>query len=353
MPTEHAAPTPPPIDPRPRRALRLATGVALCLAASFGLALPLPFLAPMLTLFVLAGRTTPLPLKAALALPLLVMAITGASLTVIPLLQYTPICGLLVVGLCLYYCFRSTLRGGNALVGTFCVVGLTLITTAGTADFGMALTVIEALAKGLVLAVLSGAVAHALFPEPAAQTTAPAEKTSLAEAGWIALRATLVVMPTLLLALIDPASYLALIMKAVGLGQQVCSKDTRHAGRELVGSTLHGGLLALLFWSLLGILPVLWMFFLWTLLFSLLLARSLYRLRPARYSPGFYLNSLATLLLLLGQSVQDSASGKDVYTAFAVRLTLFIGVALYAWLAVVVIDYWHTRHSPLRHVPGA
>ncbi|MCY1441410.1 hypothetical protein D9M71_577250 [compost metagenome] len=85
------------------------------------------------------------------------------------------------------------------------------------------------------------------------------------------------------------------------------------------------------------------MYCLWLLLFSLLIARRLFRLLPSRASPGFWLNTLGTLILLLGQSVEDSQTGKDVYTAFAVRLALFIGVALYAWLAVHLIDRWRAR----------
>ena len=101
-----------------------------------------------------------------------------------------------------------------------------------------------------------------------------------------------------------------------------------------------------LFMGLLGLL-----FFLWTLLFVLLLARRLYRLLPGRASPGFWLNCLATLLLLLGQSVEDSAAGKDVYTAFAIRLALFVGVALYAWLAVYLFDRWRGRRRA-RAIPA-
>jgi hypothetical protein len=80
------------------------------------------------------------------------------------------------------------------------------------------------------------------------------------------------------------------------------------------------------------------MFFLWMLLFTLLLARKLYGLSAGRFSPGFWLNSLITLIILLGQSVEDSAAGKDVYTAFAVRMGLFIAVTLYACLMVHLLD---------------
>ena len=64
---------------RARRALRLATGTALCLAASFGLALPIPFIAPMLALTILAAMNRPLPFKASLGLALVLMITTGSG----------------------------------------------------------------------------------------------------------------------------------------------------------------------------------------------------------------------------------------------------------------------------------
>jgi hypothetical protein len=68
------------------------------------------------------------------------------------------------------------------------------------------------------------------------------------------------------------------------------------------------------------------------------LARKLYALSPTLFTPGFWLNTLITLIILLGQSVQDSAAGKDVYTAFAIRMGLFILVTLYACLMVHLLD---------------
>lgn len=334
----------PGIDPRPRRALRLAFGTAACLAASYGLGLPIPFLPPVLTLFLLAMSNQPLTLKASLGLAVLAAVTTGGGLLLIPLLRYYPASGVLLVGLCLFLCFRRALHGGNLLVSTFLTIGLTLVSAAGTRDFAIALTVIEALVKGLLLSGLAATLAHRLFPEPAGFAAAPARPLPDPEEGaWIALRATLVVLPAFLLALIDPASYVPLVMKSVALGQQVCETRARDAGRELLGSTLLGGLLAMGFWWALGILPHLWTFFLWTLLFVLLLARRLYRLTGTRQSPGFWLNSAATLLILLGQSVQDSAAGKDVYTAFAVRMGLFVAVTLYACAAVHLIDRRRSR----------
>ena len=324
---------------RARRALRLATGTALCLAASFGLGLPIPFVAPVLAVLLLATLNQPLPFKAALVLALAALLTTGSGLLLIPVLRYYPLSGVLLIGLCLFLVFRFGLRGGNALIVTFLVIGLTMISSAGVADFGLAATVIEALVKGLLLAVLAVAGSHWLFAEPADAPPSPNPPgLPPAETARVALRATLIVLPTFLLALIDPASYLPIILKAVSLGQQSSTSHTHSAGRELVGSTLLGGLLAILLWCALSLFVHLWMFFLWMLLFGLVLARKLYRLSPTRLSPGFWLNSLITMIILLGQSVQDSAAGKDVYTAFAIRMGLFIAVTLYACLMVNLLE---------------
>lgn len=322
-----------------RRALRLAVGTALCLAISFALDLPIPIVAPVFAVFLLATVNRPLSLKDGLRLALVMALTTGSGLLLVPLLRYYLMAGVLLIGLCLFLAFRYGLRGGNNLVATLLVVGLTMISAAGTANIDLAMTVVGALVKGLLLAVLVLALSHWLLPEPAAAPKPPASQAMPNEdTVRLALRAALVVLPAFLLALADPSSYMPIIMKSVSLGRQSCTTSARSAARELLGSTLLGGALAILFWFALKWFVHLWMFFLWMLLFALLVARKLYSISPTRYTPGFWLNTLVTLIILLGQSVQDSAAGKDVYTAFAVRMGLFIAVTLYACLMVELLD---------------
>ena len=323
MPTERSVPA--------QRALRLAFGTALCTAASYGFALPLSFLSPVLAVLLLASMPRPLPVKMALVLTLVAAFTTSLGLLLVPLLRYYPVCGVLLIGVGLFMVFTYGLRGGNVLIMTFLVIGMTMISAAGFASFELAMAVIGALVKGLLLAVVIVGLSHILFPEPAnSPAPPPAPALPAEDVPRVALRATLIVLPTFLLVLIDPASYLPIILKAVSLGQQSTTTRTHHAGRELLGSTLLGGLLAVLFWCALSLFVHLWMFFLWMLLFGLLVARKLYRLHPTQLTPGFWLNTLITMIILLGQSVEDSAAGKDVYSAFAVRMGLFILVTLYS-----------------------
>jgi hypothetical protein len=330
-----------------RRTLRFATGTALCLATSFALDLPIPVVAPVFAVFLLATQTRPLPLKAALALAVVVALTTGSGLLLVPVLRYYPVAGVLMIGLALFLAFRYGLRGGNNLVSTFLVAGLTMISAAGTADFDLAMTVVGALVKGLLLAVLVSWLTHALFPEPVSARPAPAAGILPDdEASRIALRAALVVMPAWLLAMTDPAGYMPIIMKSVSLGRQSCATTARGAARDLLGSTLLGGLLAIAFWFALRFFVHLWMFFLWMMLFGLLIGRRLHGLRRTRFPPGFWLNTLVTLIILLGQSVQDSVAGKDVYRAFAVRMALFIAVTVYACL---MLQFFEQRGREHRH----
>jgi hypothetical protein len=317
----------------------VATGTALALVISFGLDFPIPVVAPVFTVFLLATQNRPLSLKAGLMLSLVVASTTGSGLLLVPLLHHYALAGVMIIALMLFLAFGYGLRGGNNLVATFLVAGLTMISAAGTADMELAMTVVGALAKGLLLSVLVSTLALRLLPERTGARAQPAtavmtdDKTT-----FIALRAALVVMPAYLLAMTDPASYMPIIMKSVSLGRQTCTTSARTAARDLIGSTLVGGLLAIAFWFALRLFVHLWMFFLWMLLFGLFVGRKLYGLEPTRCSPGFWLNSLVTMIILLGQSVQDSVAGKDVYTAFAVRMGLFLAVTAYAYSMLLLFD---------------
>lgn len=328
-----------------QRALRLAWGTALSLSLSFGLGLPLPILAPVFAMLILASRSQTLPLRMAPLLALLVLLGAGSGLLLIPLLRHAPVSGVLLVGLGLFMCFRFVLGGGNGLLANFLIIGLTMVSAAGASDFTLALSVVAAMAKGMLLAALSVILSHLLFPEPLGAPGLPAAPLpAVEERGLIALRATLIVLPAFLLTLIAPDQFMPLIMKSVSLGQQSCYTSSRQAGRELIGSTLLAGVLAIMLWGTLSLFVHLWMFFLWTLLFALLQAQRLYRVAATQQSPGFWVSCLSTMLILLGQSVEDSAAGKDVYQAFAVRMSLFLLVALYGCAML----YWMTGGAKRR-----
>jgi hypothetical protein len=161
----------------------------------------------------------------------------------------------------------------------------------------------------------------------------------------MAIRATLVVMPVFVLALTNPAVYLPTIMKAVTLGQQAGSTSTRSAGRELVGSTLMGAWMAALAWFGLLLRPNLWMLMLWMAAAALWGGARLFGVKATSLPPSFWRNALVTMLILLGPAIEDSANGNDVLAASAVRVGLFVGVALYAWATAWTLERWRPSRN--------
>ncbi len=102
------------------------------------------------------------------------------------------------------------------------------------------------------------------------------------------MQATLVVMPVFVLALTNPAFYLAAIIKTVTLGQQAGSTSAQSAGRELVGSTLMGAWMAALVWFGLTLRPNLWMLMLWMVAAALWAGARLFGVKATSFAPSFW-----------------------------------------------------------------
>jgi hypothetical protein len=52
------------------------------------------------------------------------------------------------------------------------------------------------------------------------------------------------------------------------------------------------------------------------------------------------------MLILLGPAIEDSASGKSVFQASAVRTGLFVAVSFYAWGTVWGLERWRASRRP-------
>jgi hypothetical protein len=331
-----------------RRVFRLGAVMALSLAVAYAMGIPLPFIVPIFALILTAPPAPPRGPRALAGLAVGVILTMGLGILLVPFLQQYPLTAVLMAAVGIYLSNYLGLNLGRGPIATLLIMGITMVSVAGSVSHLLAVTVIHTLVFALVIVVVCQWLVYPWFPEDG-QTTEAAPATE-AQAGlpsgtWLALRATLVVVPAYLLALTNPALYLPVIMKSVTLGQQASMIDLRGAGRELLGSTFVAGILAILFWFALGVSTNLWMFTLWMLLFGLILSARLYQVTPSRHPPSFWQNVIVTMLILLGSAVQDTANGKDVYQGFAVRMSLFIGVTVYAWIAIVFLEHLRTRRA--------
>lgn len=328
-----------------RRTFRFGAIASLSLALAYGFDTPLPFLAPLFAVVLTAAPAPPMGLKGLAGLLLVVALTLGIGLVLTPVLRHYPLSGVMMIATGL---FVSTYLGvglGKGAVATLLTVGLTMIPAAGLVEHALAQSVVEALLIGIGLAIVCQWIVHPFFPEdpPGPRPCKPAG-TDSRQAAWIALRTTVIVLPPVLLAFSNPSMYMAIIMKAVLLGQQGTGVSARAAGRELLGSTFLAGVFAIAFWFALKLWPSLWMFALWMLLFGVYVGGKLYGVLATRFPPSFWVNVAVTMLILVGPAVEDS-NGGDVYGAFAQRFILFVAVTVYAWFAILVLERLRARRS--------
>ena len=325
-----------------RRVFRLSITTSLSLAAGYAMALNMPFLAPLFGFMLTAAPKPPMGPKALLGLLLVLAIIMSSGIVLTPILLHYAGTGLLLVALGLFVANYITLNLGKPPVGSMLTIGVTLIAMMGQVSFVLASTLMQELIIAIAVAVVCHWIVYPLFPEEDVPPPTPKKPPPL-QSSWLAARATMTVFPVFLLGLTDPTFYAPTIMKSVALSQQTSEINARNAGWELLGSTFLAGIFAILFWFCLKLTPNLWMFTLWTLAFITWLSAKFYGIFPSRFSPSFWKNVTLTMIILVGPAVADSANGKDPYMAFAVRMALFVGVTLYAWLALVFLEWLRER----------
>jgi hypothetical protein len=323
--------------PLDKAVLRLAAGLGLAVLVAYGLALPLPYALCVMAVLVLCKPGPPIPFVKGAFMAVAVAAVVAGGVLMVPLLENYAWAGVGLTGALLVAVFRS---GGAGAQTTILAMSITLIPVAGVAEQALAPVLGLTLALGIGTGVVVSNISHALFPDAPARQAPPRAPPARDAANWMAVRATAVVMPVFVLALGNPSFYLAAVMKAVALGQQACSTSARSAGRELVGSTLAGACMAGLLFFVLSLRPTLWILMLCMMAAALWAGARMFRVKASAAPPSFWRNALVTMLILLGPAIEDSAAGKDVFTASAMRVALFVGVALYAWGTVWVLERW-------------
>jgi Protein of unknown function (DUF2955) len=329
-----------------RRILRLALGTALSLWFSQAVSWQLSYLAPVLTLLLLALPLPALSLKQGIGFVIALLLPVIASMALLPFLWHARWAGVLLIALALYGTFYFTARGGPAVMGTLMTVGLTITVTVGSINPSIIIVLIVAMAKCAVFGVLFVWVAHALLPDPPPDPTVtrkpppPAVKPDLSTARWNALRSLAVVFPIALVFLFMSGSpaYTVVMIKTASMGQQATADQSRQMAQSLLSSTLWGGFGALIGWTLLSAWPSLLFYTLLVALAGLLFGRGIFQ-GPAVH-PNFSMWSYAflTMLVILAPALLDGQGSDGAGVAIWSRVFLFILIAVYGSTAVAVFD---------------
>jgi hypothetical protein len=327
--------------------LRLTIGLGVAAFVAYGFGLEMPYALCVMAVLVLCKPGPPMGLVKGSVVAAVLAGLLALGMLMVPLLESYAAAGILVTACVLFAVFHQGQRTRSPLT-MILVMAFALIPVLGVADQALAATVTTTLAAGVVIGSVVSLLSYGFFPDPPQASAARQSRASRGDeeqARWIALRATLIVMPVFVLALANPSLYVAAIMKTVALGQQAGETNARSAGVELVGSTLMGAALGLVAWLGLSLLSNLWMLVLWLMALALWTGSAMYGTRRTRRGPSFWSNALITMLILLGPAIEDSATGKSVLAASAVRTTLYLSVSLYAWGTVWALERWRAARA--------
>ena len=330
------------------RILRLSVGTAASMWFSQTVAWDMSFLAPVITMLILA---LPLPapkLKGGIGFVAVLTLSLLAGLLLLPPLLNQPFVGVLLLVLALYWSFYFTAKGGSAVLGTFATVGIAVSAAIGTVNLDVMLPLIGNFSFGALVGVLFVWVAHAMLPDSKAlmpDTDVPAKppaqpKPDLSAARWSAFRSTMIVLPVALWFLFSAASaaYVPVMIKVASMGQQATNDAARLAGRSLVMSTIIGGIGAIIGWQVLSIAPTLTIYTLVIALGALLMGPRIFQGRAMHPQGATWSYGFLTMIVILAPAVMDSAGGGPAGIKFWDRIIMFGGTTIYALATVYIFD---------------
>lgn len=352
------------LDTASTRILRLAFGTALSLWISQAVGWSISYIAPVITMFLLA---LPLPRPKPKFFLLVVVALTLSvygSFLFLPLLLHQQLVGLLLVSLALFHAFYFAARGGNPIVATLITMGLALTVAVGTVSVDALLGVASGLVFGAAVGAAVAIFSHLVMPDRpdgqlaqagAGESTETSTGIDLAQARHSAMRSLAVVFPVLLWLLLSGASAAnaAVMIKVSAMGQEVSQRSTRDAAKSLIVSTLAGGLAAVVAWHVLSIWPSLTVYTLLIALAGLVFGRRIFAGQGLHEHASTWTYAFLTMIVVLAPAVLDSDYGSAAGARFYDRLFMFGWATLYAVIAVYVFDaFWGRPQSAGRKNAG-
>lgn len=330
------------------RILRLAAGTASSMWFSQAVGWDMSFIAPVMTMFILALPFPAPKLKSGI---LFVAALTlsmYAGLLLLPSLLNYPMVGLLLLILALFWSFYYTAKGGSAVLGTFVTVGIAMSTAVGSVSVDATLMLISSFSVNTVIGIVFVWIGHLLVPDSLALAEdsqqagkpPPKPEPDLAEARWSAFRSLLIVFPLALWFMLSSASasYVPVMIKVASMGQQATMENAKLVGRSLIMSTLIGGIGAIIGWNVLLIVPTLSVYALLIALGALVMGPRIFQGRAMHPQAGTWSYGFLTMIVILAPAVMDSAGGSSADAAFWSRLVMFALTTLYGVIAVFVVD---------------
>lgn len=354
MPIDVASPTAPELAIANRRVLRLAFGTALSLWISQAVGWSISYIAPVITMFLLAMPIARPKAKFFVVVVSAVVISVYGSFLFLPLLLYQKAVGFLLLTLALFHSFYFSAKGGAAVVSTLVTIGLAMTVAVGSVSVDALLAVASGLTLGAVVGAVIAFLSHALIPDPLLEDQAKAKENTpatipLAVARRNAMRALAIVLPIILWFLVSvaSASNMAVMIKVAAMGQEAANQKAGDAAKSLLMSTLIGGIGATVAWNVLRIWPSLTLYTLLIALAGLLFGPRIFAGRGLQPNGPTWSYAFLTMIVVLAPAVLDGDFGSSADARFYDRLLMFLWATLYGVGAIYLFEAFWPQRSPI------
>ena len=304
------------LDVRSQNVLRYALGSTLMVAIIMLTNWPLAYILPVLTLsFFASGGPSP-KLKAGMLYFLAIALAMFFGLWLTKKLLAYPIVLILAMSLVVFSLTFTKKRIFSPFVKTFMLIACLLVPILGLLMKEVAVLVTYSLVFNAAMAIILVWVVFFFFPyrassvvEKKEEVKATVELTRL-DRHRMAIRSTIVIIPLAVAYMLFnwPSAVLILIFVAILSMQPAFQKGLKAGGAMVLGNTF-GGLIAILCYELLTIVPELPFFLMLVMVVGLSLGQKVFSGQP---SGALFGMAFSTFLLIIGSSVlSDSANAGE------------------------------------------
>ena len=353
MPTDVASRVTPGLTIASTRVLRLAFGTALSLWISQAVGWSISYIAPIITMFLLAMPVARPKAKFFAVIVVAVVVSVYGSFLFLPLLLHQKAVGFLLLALALFHSFYFSAKGGAAVVSTLVTIGLAMTVAVGSVSVDALLAVAGGLTIGAVVGAFVAFFSHVVIPDPLLDNQSDAKENApasipLAVARRNAMRALTIVLPITLWFLVSvaSASNMAVMIKVASMGQEAANQKAGDAAKSLIMSTLIGGAGAVIAWNVLCIWPSLTLYTLLIVLAGLIFGPRIFSGRGLQPDGPTWSYGFLTMIVVLAPAVLDGDFGSSADVRFYDRLLMFVWATVYGVVAIYLFEvFWPQRNS--------
>lgn len=319
--------------------VRYAVGATLLVAVSMGFDWTLAFLLPVLSMSFIAPGGKPPGLKGGLFFVMVIVVACLFGLALAYCFLSMPPIHILITFLLLFHIFYTQNKIFNPLVKVWLLIAVLLLPNIALQSMLLAKIMAISIVWNAVCAILLIWIIYLVFPASENQTTTSKKEATQKPPDTnkrfkIALTSTLVIMPVYLIFYFAtiPNALLILVFIAVLSMQPGFAKDWKVGKGLIVGNTI-GGLLAIVGYQILTIVPEYGFLLLLVLLTGLILGPSVFGTSPL--APVFGM-AFSTFLLIIGSvtgSDGDGAGGKVWSRVIQIMIAVVYAVSAFGLIA--------------------